>query len=122
MENEIKNNTRLHVTDSVLRIKLKCKAKRMSYIWASPSSILAGVDGLLEFFDNNRKYHRTAGPAVTFPDGDTYWFIHGTMHREDGPARIWPERGIETWCKNDELYEPSAHEIIAWKMKQKKES
>ena len=107
------------VIDSMLRIRLKIKAKKMSYRWAAPTSISAEDNGPLEFFDAQKRYHRDDGPAVIFPDGDTYWFINGTMHREDGPARIWKDRGIETWIKDAMFYEPSAHELMLWKMKKK---
>ena len=69
--------------------------------------------------DSKGDFHRLNGPAITFHDGDTRWYKHGFLHRLDGPARIWPEQGIEHWYKDGDLYEPTAHEIIAWKMKKK---
>jgi hypothetical protein len=70
--------------------------------------------------DKKGDLHRLNGPAVIFNDGDTLWYRHGQMHRDDGPARIWVKYGIEEWYKDGKPYKPSAHEIMAWKMKQKK--
>ena len=32
------------------------------------------------------KLHRVDGPALTFPNGDEYWYLNGGLHRVDGPA------------------------------------
>ena len=81
------------------------------------------IDKLVSYkerwFDKNGHYHRLNGPAVTYADGDTSWYRHGKLHREDGPAREWPHDDVEEWFKNDEHYEPSAHELMVWKMKKK---
>ena len=66
------------------------------------------------------EFHRTGEPAVTTIDGDYQaWYQQGILHREDGPAIIWLSRDIEEWYKDGEKYEPSAHEIMVWKMKKK---
>ena len=70
--------------------------------------------------DKEGRTHRLNGPAFIFANGDRSWYRHGKIHRDDGPARIWPEKGIEKWYKNGLPYEPSAHELIAWKMKKEK--
>jgi hypothetical protein len=70
--------------------------------------------------DSDGDFHRLAGPAVIFQDGELRWYRHGRLHRDDGPARVWPAEGIEDWYKDGDLYEPTAHEIMAWKMTQKK--
>ena len=67
--------------------------------------------------DRNGFPHRINGPAVVYSDGEMRWFRHGLRHRDDGPAQVWAEHGIEMWYKDDKLYEPSAHEIMVWKMK-----
>jgi len=69
--------------------------------------------------DKLGRYHRLNGPAVIFRDGDMHWYRHGVIHRDDGPAVEWPEIGIEEWYKDGVRYAPSAHELIAWKMKKK---
>ena len=63
--------------------------------------------------------HRLNGPAFTLINGELGWGSHGKYHRDDGPARIWPSTGLEEWWKNGERYEPSAHDLILWKMKKK---
>ena len=69
--------------------------------------------------DKKGNLHRLDGPAITHPDGDMSWYKHGVTHREDGPALEWPSENVEAWYKNGLPYEPSAHEIMAWKMKKK---
>ena len=65
--------------------------------------------------------HRLNGPAVIYAGGDTIWYKHGKLHRENGPAREWPHDDVEEWYKDGKPYEPSAHELMLWKMKKKKE-
>ena len=69
--------------------------------------------------DKKRLLHRLNGPAIVHLDGDSTWYYHGAYHREDGPARDWPTGGLEEWYKHGEKYEPSAHELMVWKMKKK---
>ena len=64
------------------------------------------------------KYHRDDGPAVIYPDGRQEWYKEGKWHRDDGPAVIYPN-GVQRWYKDDQPYEPSAHELMAWKMNEK---
>ena len=71
------------------------------------------------WFDTKGNLHRLDGPAIIYCDGDMDWYAYGELHRDDGPARIWPSAGLEEWYKNGELYEPSAHDLILWKMKKK---
>jgi hypothetical protein len=47
-----------------------------------------GVDGVLEWRDDDGELHRTGGPARVFPSGREEWFHHGRLHRSDGPAVI----------------------------------
>ena len=63
--------------------------------------------------------HRLNGPAMTRFDGAMTWYRHGKRHRNDGPAVILPASGLEYWYKDGESYEPSAHELMVWKMKKK---
>jgi hypothetical protein len=45
------------------------------------------------------KLHREDGPAVIYSDGDQFWYRHGQQHREDGPAAIYTH-GAKYWCLN----------------------
>jgi hypothetical protein len=67
--------------------------------------------------DKRGRVHRLNGPAIEYEGGDSSWFRHGILHRDDGPAREWSNSGAEEWYKDGYEYEPSAHELIAWKMK-----
>ena len=70
--------------------------------------------------DKAGKLHRLNGPAmITLSSGDMTWYRHGKLHRDDGPALDWPSDGTEEWYRDGKLYEPTAHELIAWKMKKK---
>jgi hypothetical protein len=70
--------------------------------------------------DKRSRRHRLAGPAVIYNDGDMWWYSHGVIHRDDGPAQEWPSENQFHWYKHGEPYEPSAHELMVWKMKQMK--
>ncbi len=62
----------------------------------------------ISYLDENGKYHRTDGPAhiTVYTDGPyEAWYIHGDMHREDGPAEF--KGGKEYWVLNDYYVEPS---------------
>lgn len=47
-----------------------------------------GVDGVLEWRDEEGRLDRSDGPARVFPSGREEWFRHGRLHREGGPAVI----------------------------------
>ena len=72
-----------------------------------------------EYWYKEGKFHRDAGPAVIHPDGTQYWFKNGKYHREDGPAIIRPD-GRRGWYKEGVEYEPSAHELMVWKMNERR--
>jgi len=47
-------------------------------------------DGL-NIHDELGRYHCDYGPACIHCDGTQEWYHHGKLHREDGPAVIYPE-------------------------------
>jgi len=47
-----------------------------------------GVDGVIEWRDENGELHRVGGPARVFPSGREEWFRHGRLDRAGGPAVI----------------------------------
>ena len=81
-------------------------------------------DGLhIDEFGTKRWYkagelHRDDGPAIIYANGDPYWYEEGKWHREDGPTVIYPN-GDHYWYQDDQPYEPSAHELMTWKMNEK---
>lgn len=74
------------------------------------------------FIDENGKYHREDGPAVTKHGGEQRWYRHGKLHRDGGPALISPIEGtdkmFEEWYQNGKIHredgpariDPTRHE------------
>ncbi len=44
-----------------------------------------GIDGVIEWRDEEGKLHRVDGPARVFPSGREEWLRHGRLHRAEGP-------------------------------------
>ncbi len=59
---------------------------------------------------------KTKPVCKTDSHGDKRWYLDGKLHREDGPAVEYSD-GSKYWYLNGKRYEPSAHEIIIYKMK-----
>jgi len=38
-----------------------------------------------------------------FNNGNNEWYLHGNLHREDGPAIEWAD-GAKSWYVNDSLH------------------
>ena len=74
-------------------------------------------DGKQVWYKYNRR-HRDDGPAVIYPNGDQFWYKEGEIHRDYGPAVIYVNGG-QYWYKYNKQYEPSAHELMVWKMNEK---
>lgn len=59
-------------------------------------------DGLFTFHDGTKHWykddnlHREDGPAVIYPNGARFWYINDQLHREDGPAAVHPN-GNMSW-------------------------
>ena len=45
----------------------------------------------IKWTDLEGNYHRINKPALIYSDGTEYWYNHGKLHREDGPAIHGPE-------------------------------
>ena len=73
------------------------------------------------WLDSLKRLHRLNGPARIWHGRDKEWYRHGMLHRDDGPALIYymGKELCEYWYKDGKPYEPSAHEIMVWKMKKK---
>ena len=51
-----------------------------------------------KYWRNERRYlHREDGPAVIWPNGNKEWWLNGNRHREDGPAVECADGGKEWW-------------------------
>ncbi len=60
-------------------------------------------DGPQIWKNEKGELHREDGPAVIFPNGRKEWYINDKLHREDGPAIIYPD-GSEKWFINGYLH------------------
>ncbi len=69
-----------------------------------------GVDGTIEWCDEEGGLHRTGGPACVYVNGTEKWYREGKRHRDDGPAAIYPD-GRKVWFIEGEKVreERSAH-------------
>ncbi len=57
----------------------------------------------VEHKDEHGKLHRDDGPATIWPDGTQYWYQHGVPHRDDGPAITYAD-GARYWYRYGELH------------------
>ena len=52
----------------------------------------------------------SAQPALTHNwFGDRVWRVNGIPHREDGPARVWPD-GEAEWWRHGARVDPPEHQ------------
>jgi hypothetical protein len=47
-------------------------------------------------------WHRINGPALICSNGAEAWYLHGALHREDGPAIVDPLLNYRAWFLNGE--------------------
>ena len=57
-----------------------------------------------QYWHKNGKLHRENGPAILYPDGLQYWYKNDKLHCEDGPAVLYVS-GYHTWWLNGMKYE-----------------
>lgn len=60
--------------------------------------IKLGKDGAT-FWYLHGVVHRDDGPAVEYPNGEKWWFQFGKQHRDNGPA-IERSDGTKSWYRN----------------------
>ncbi len=68
--------------------------------------LVKAEDGVKRWFNEKGELHREDGPAIVWPDGTKMWFKNGQRHREDGPAVEYPS-GNCGWYLNGEKVEAS---------------
>ena len=56
--------------------------------------------------------HREDGPAIIYPDGHQEWWKDGKYHREDGPAVINTD-GYQEWFKDGKLHREDGPAVIS---------
>ena len=59
--------------------------------------------GVYFILNSDTRLHREDGPAIVFPDGSQEWYRNGDLHREDGPAVINPD-GEQYWYRNGKCH------------------
>ena len=69
--------------------------KKLGYVDYTKGSWKIGYG----YYNDNGKLHREDGPAEIYPDGTQIWYLNGRLHREDGPAVIHPD-GTQFWHLN----------------------
>jgi hypothetical protein len=57
------------------------------------------LDDGSERWELDNKLHRDDGPALIFPDGTKTWYRHGAIHRDGGPA-VEMAHGTKKWFQN----------------------
>jgi len=72
---------------------------------------IVGVDGKISYWDYD-KLHREDGPAVIYPNGDKIWCMNNQIHRLDGPAiervgdeKQWWINGKQINCETQKEFE-----------------
>lgn len=65
--------------------------------------------GIQRWFNEHGTLHRADGPAVVYPDGSATWFLNGKCHRDDGPAIDW--KGHQVWYHHGERVELAEAEL-----------
>ena len=69
--------------------------------------------GTTLYKDAQGRLHREDGPAIIWPDGSKFYHIRGKRHREDGPAEEFAN-GTKGWLKNDKYHREDGPAIEVW--------
>lgn len=68
-------------------------------------------DGIQRWYNKEGVIHRENGPAVIYPSGTEYWYRNGKYHREDGPA-VNRNDGYMEWRINDKFHREDGPALI----------
>jgi hypothetical protein len=68
-------------------------------------------DAPFVYWDENSYLHRDNGPARLWPDGNEEWWLNGQQHREDGPAVVWTD-GYKAWFLNGQRHRENGPALI----------
>ena len=63
-----------------------------------------GEYGEIRYENEKGRLHREDGPAEIYPSGNKYWYKNGKVHREDGPAGFWQDEKEIFWVLNGGNY------------------
>ena len=76
-----------------MKQKIKTVTTLKGKYWVNTKGVVIRekhFDGYKAWYDSGGKRHRKNGPAV-INKGLKMWWYHGTTHREDGPALVFPD-------------------------------
>ena len=65
----------------------------------------------IRYYNTEGKIHREDGPAVIDPNSGVQWLRNGIRHRDNGPAIIYAG-GDEFWYNNGKLHREDGPAII----------
>ena len=65
--------------------------------------VTVDADGTIRWYNQQDQYHCEHGPAVTWTNGDKYWYLNGKCHRGDGPA-FECANGDRVWFLDNKLH------------------
>jgi hypothetical protein len=71
--------------------------------------------GTKRWYDESNELHRAVGPAVEYVDGTMEWWVHGLLHKENGPAVVstsGPDSGTKEWWVNGLLHREDGPAIV----------
>ena len=80
-------------------------------IEALSGSVITQPDGVVVYLNAAGKPHRTAGPAIVYPDGNQRWCRNGVYHRTDGPAIVFPT-GEQYWIQNGSCHRTDGPAVV----------
>lgn len=84
----------------------------VAHVWKGPDGSTVRMTANAEtWLDGDGEPHREDGPAVTTPEGSSFWFRHGKFHREDGPAAIHSDEKQE-WYQDGHLHREDGPAVI----------
>jgi hypothetical protein len=64
-------------------------------------------------YDDDGKFHsKDNQPAIHYSNGNRFWFSHGVLHREDGPAIKWCDGRDEYYLKGVKYSEEDYYSIV----------
>jgi hypothetical protein len=73
--------------------------------------ISSNYQGIQTWHNTKGLLHRQTGPAIIYPGGGQEWWLYGKLHRQDGPAIIgW--NGDQFWYLHDKLHRLTGPAVI----------
>ena len=57
----------------------------------------------ITYYNNKGELHRDDGPAAIYPNGTEFWLKNGSLHRDDGPAVIRADGSKEYFLNGEEV-------------------